>query len=102
MIECLNTTNINNIKECIEYLDKLPIELIEYALKKTARIDRPSWKYAMSILDSYVQKGFTTLKQIQSDELQHKNKTNKNIEETQEEKTKRKIKELEELMNANK
>jgi len=102
MIECLNTTNINNIKECIEYLDKLPIELIEYALKKTARIDRPSWKYAMTVLDSYVQNGFRNLKEIEADELQHKSKTNKNIEETQEEKTKRKIKELEELMNANK
>ncbi len=73
MIECLNTTNINNIKECIEYLDKLPIELIEYALKKTSRIDRPSWKYAMSILDSYIQNGFTNLKEIEADELKFKN-----------------------------
>lgn len=90
MIECLNTTNINNIKECIEYLDKLPIELIEYALKKTARIDRPSWKYAMSILDSYAQNGFTNLKEIEADELKFKNKNkSERKEETFEEQVER-------------
>lgn len=74
MIECLNTTNTNNINECIEYLDKLPIDVIEYALKKTSRIDRPSWKYAMSILDSYVDNGITTLEKIKADELNFKSK----------------------------
>lgn len=90
MIECLNTTNINNIKECIEYLNKLPIELIEYALKKTSRVDRPSWKYAMSILDSYVQNGFTNLKEIEADELKFKNKNkSEKKEETFEEQVER-------------
>lgn len=90
MIECLNTTNINNIKECINYLDKIPIELIEYGLKKTSRIERPSWKYAMSILDSYVQNGFTNLKEIEADELKFKNKNkSEKKEETFEEQVER-------------
>ena len=73
MLETIGTTNINNIKECIDYLDKLPFELIEYALRKTARTDRPSWKYTIPILESYIDKGFKTLKQIEADELQFKN-----------------------------
>lgn len=90
MIECLNTTNTNNINECIEYLDKLPIDVIEYALKKTSRIDRPSWKYAMSILDSYVDNGITTLEKIKADELRFKNNNNKQSkEETFEEQVER-------------
>lgn len=90
MIECLNTTNTNNINECIEYLDKLPIDVIEYALKKTSRIDRPSWKYAMSILDSYVDNGITTLEKIKADELNFKSKNkSQKKEETFEEKVER-------------
>lgn len=90
MIKCLNTTNTNNINECIEYLDKLPIDVIEYALKKTSRIDRPSWKYAMSILDSYVDNGITTLEKIKADELNFKSKNkSQKKEETLEEKVER-------------
>ena len=90
MIECLNTTNTNNINECIEYLDKLPIDVIEYALKKTSRIDRPSWKYAMSILDSYVDNGITTLEKIKVDELNFKSKNkSQKKEETFEEQVER-------------
>lgn len=105
MIECLNTTNTNNIMECIEYLDKIPIELIEYGLKKTARTQFPSWKYAMTILDDYVKKGFTNLEQVKADELNFKSQLVKNEtkEETEEEKIARKTRELEEAMkNANK
>ena len=90
MIECLNTTNTNNINECIVYLDKLPIDVIEYALKKTSRIDRPSWKYAMSILDSYVDNGITTLEKIKADELNFKSKNkSQKKEETFEEQVER-------------
>ena len=74
MIECLNTTNTNNILECTSYLEKMPIEVIEYALKKTARISQPNWKYAMSILDSYVQKNIDTLEKAKADDLSFKSK----------------------------
>ena len=52
MIETIGTTNINNIMECVNYLDKLPVELIEYALRKTARVQHPSWQYTIPILES--------------------------------------------------
>lgn len=97
MIETIGTTNINNIKECINYLDKLPIELIEYALRKTARIERPSWQYTIPILESYINKGFKRIEEVKADDLKHKNKNNYTWqEETEEEKNKRKLKALEE------
>lgn len=73
-IETIGSTNINNIKECIEYLNKLPLEVIEYALKVTAR-NNAKWNYARAILDSYVDKNLNTLEKIQADEIQFKNKT---------------------------
>lgn len=79
-IETLGSTNTNNIKECISYLDKLPIEVIEYALKKTAR-KGAKWDYAMTILDSYVDKKLDTLEKVQADEIEFKNKTIKKEKE---------------------
>lgn len=73
-IETLGSTNINNIQECISYLDKLPVEVIEHALKKTAR-KSANWDYAMTILDSYINKGIDTLEKVQNDEIEFKNKT---------------------------
>lgn len=90
MIETIGTTNINNIKECIDYLDELPLELIEYALRKTARIERPSWQYTIPILESYIDKGFKTIDEVKADDLKHKNKnTLVTKEETLQEKTER-------------
>ena len=102
-IETMGSTNISNIRECIKYLDNLPVEVIEHALRKTAR-KGAKWDYAMTILDSYVEKELNTLEKVQADEIEFKNKTSKNteVEETEEEKTKKKIKDLEERMNANK
>lgn len=73
-IETLGSTNLNNIRECIEYLDKLPLEVIEYALKITAR-NNAKWNYARTILDNYVEKELNTLEKIQADEIEFKNKT---------------------------
>lgn len=75
-IETLGSTNINNIKECITYLDKLPFDVIEYALKKTAR-KGANWDYAMTILDNYVEKKINTLEKVKADELEFKNKAEK-------------------------
>lgn len=97
MLQTIGTTNINNIKECIDYLEKLPIELIEYALRKTARIERPSWQYTIPILESYIIKGFKSIEEVKADDLKHKNKNNYTWqEETEEEKNKRKLEALEE------
>lgn len=73
-IETLGSTNLSNIQECITFLDKLPIEVIEYALKKTAR-KSANWDYAMTILDSYVSKGINTLEKVKADEIEFKNNT---------------------------
>ena len=102
-LETIGSTNLNNIQECISYLDKLTYEVIEYALKKTAR-KGAKWDYAMTILDSYVEKKLDTIEKVQADEIEFKNKTVKteNREETAEEINARKMKELEEaLRNAN-
>lgn len=100
MIETIGTTNINNITECIGYLDKLPFALIEYALRKTARIQRPSWQYAIPILNGYIKKGFKTVEEAQADDMNFKSKNNNTVkEETEEEKTARKIRELEKSRN---
>ena len=100
MLETIGTTNINNIYECCNYLDKLPMELIEYALRKTARIDRPSWQYTIPILESYIDKGFKTIQEVEADDLVYKSKNKQTqIEETEEEKNARKLRELEEAIN---
>lgn len=78
MIETIGTTNINNIKECVDYLDRLPFELIEYALRKTARIERPSWQYAIPILEGYISKNIKTLEEAKADDLRHKEYKGKN------------------------
>lgn len=93
MIECLNTTNTNNIMECTEYLEKMPIEVIEYALKKTARISQPNWKYAMSILDSYVQKNIDTLEKAKADDLNFRTNNNKKGQELTKEEREKKLQE---------
>ena len=94
-VETLGSTNLNNIRECIDYLDKLPFEVIEYALKKTAR-KGAKWDYAITILNSYVEKKLDTLEKVQADEIEFKNKThNGDKEETEEERQARIIKELE-------
>lgn len=35
-IECIGSTNLNAISECLSYLDNLPLEVIEIALIKTS------------------------------------------------------------------
>lgn len=59
-------------------------------MKITAR-KGAKWDYAMTILDSYVDKKLNTLEKIQVDEIEFKNKTNKNTEkqETKEERIER-------------
>lgn len=81
IIETIGTTNINNTKECIDYLEKLPIDLIEYALRKTARIERPSWQYTIPILESYISKNFKSIEEVKADDLKNKKKNNYTLKE---------------------
>ena len=50
LIETIGSTNITVTQEVISYLDDLPVDVIEYALKKTAR-KGARWDYAQSILN---------------------------------------------------
>ena len=68
--------NITVIQEAIEYLNDLPLEVIEYALKKTAR-KGAKWDYAQSILNDYIKRGLKTLEAVQADDIAFKNRNNK-------------------------
>lgn len=87
-LETIGSTNINNIKECIEYLDKLEYEVIEYALKQTARVGA-KWNYTKAILDNYVSENINTLEKVTTKEIEFKNKNKKQVEEHKETKEER-------------
>lgn len=87
-LETIGSTNINNIKECIEYLDKLEYEVIEYALKQTARAGA-KWNYTKAILDNYVSENINTLEKVTTKEIEFKNKNKKQVEEHKETKEER-------------
>lgn len=95
-IKCIGSTNLNAIDECISYLKDLPFEVIERALLKTSEANG-GWKYAKKILNDWVKDGINTVEKVKTEELNFKNKKQQ-IEETEEEKIKRKIRELEEAI----
>ena len=61
-----------NIKECTNYLNHLPVELIEYALIKTGMAKNPNWQYTKIILNSWLAKGIDTLPKVKQDEKEFK------------------------------
>ena len=66
-IKCLNSYNTFAIEECISFLDDLPCEIIEEALKKTGRIKQPNWNYCKSILDDWVKKNIDTIEKVNAE-----------------------------------
>ncbi len=66
-IECLNSYNTFAIEECISFLDNLPCEVIEEAIKKTGRIKQPNWKYCKAILDDWVKKNINTIEKVNAE-----------------------------------
>jgi hypothetical protein len=92
-IETIGSTNINNIRECIEYLNYMDVDTIEYALKKTARAGA-KWNFTIAILENYKDNNIKTLKEAQAQDLQYKN-NKKPAQETDEERLAREIKEME-------
>ena len=64
-LECVGSTNLNAISECISYLDDLPYEVIESVLIRTSRIKNPNWAYAKVILDDYVRKRIDSLAKVE-------------------------------------
>ena len=65
-----------NINECINYLNHLPIELVEYALIRTGMIKNPTWLYTKKILNSWLAKGINTLQKVKQDEKEFKKNNN--------------------------
>ena len=95
-IECTASTNLNAINECLSYLDDLPLEVIEIALNKTSEVNG-GWKYAKTILNSWVEQKIDTVEKVKTEELKFKNK-NKPREETEEQRKERRRKEMEEII----
>lgn len=75
-IECVGSTNLNAIQECISYLDDLPYEVIEVALIKSSE-KNGGWKYAKTILQNWLAAGIKTIEQVKAEELNFKNKGRK-------------------------
>ncbi len=99
-IECTGSTNLNAIEECLSYLQELPLEVIEIALEKTSEVNG-KWKYAKKILNDWVESKINTIEKVTAEEINFRNKS-KPLEETDEEKIKRRTKELEDQINGNK
>ena len=95
---CISSTNLNAIDECLSYLDDLPLEVIEIALEKTSDANG-NWKYAKKILNDWVKLKINTVEKVKLEDQKFKNKTK---EENEEERVKRRTKELEDYINANK
>ena len=94
-IKCIGSTNLNAISECISYLEDLPREVIEIALKKTSEVNG-KWKYTKVILNNWVENRIDTVEKVQAEDLKFKNK--KQNEETEEERQARILKEMEESL----
>lgn len=75
-INCIGSTNLNAIEECISYLDDFPYEVIEVALKKTSEVNG-KWNYAKKILQDWLKTGIKTIEQVQAEEFNFKNKGKK-------------------------
>lgn len=103
IIENLGNTNLTVIQEAISYINDFPIEVIEEALKRTARKQK-KWDYAKGILNRWLESKLDTLQKIQANDIEFKNNIVKveNKEETEEERKQRIIKEMEGIKDADK
>lgn len=93
LIETIGNTNLTVMKEAISYLEDLPIEVIKEALVRTARKQK-KWDYTRGILDNWVDEKINTLEKVVAKDMEFKGKNNF-VNETEEEKLARKLKELE-------
>lgn len=82
-IECLGSTNLNAIQECISYLDDLPIEVIRIALQKTADANA-NWKYTKTILNNWVTKKIDSVEKVKIEDENFKSKRNNTFNQQEE------------------
>lgn len=81
-----------------DYLKDMDKELIIKAIKIASISNKRNGNYIKGILNDWSKKGFKNILDVENEEQEFKNKTQKQ-EETEDEKIKRKIKELEESLN---
>lgn len=86
-----------------DYAKEMPYDVIIYAMKKAVEANVRTIQYIKGTLNNWQNAGVKSLIQAEEESRRFKNNKQENIkEETEEEKTKKKIKDLEERMNANK
>lgn len=86
-----------------DYYNDMDGELIIEAIKKSVLANSRNGRYINGILRDWRNKGFKTLIDAKNEEERFKKEyVNEHVEESEEEKIKRKTRELEEAMNANK
>lgn len=66
-LKYLNTVNNFSLGECIEYLDRLPLEVIIEALKVTSKVCKPHWNYTKAVLDDWVKRRIDSISKIELD-----------------------------------
>lgn len=83
MMECLGTNpSMSVLRECVEYREKLPDELIKRALEITGR-NNAHWSYTRAILDNYIKNNIKTVEQAELNSKKRKTTqtTNENTRE---------------------
>ncbi len=85
------------------YAEEMPFDMVIYAMQISVEANKKTIKYIKAILNNWQNKGFKNLIDVKNEEKEFKlSKGEIDQEETEEERMQRKIKELEEHMNANK
>lgn len=82
----------------------MDIEVIIYAMQLSVEANKRNIQYIKAILNNWSKSGIKTLLQAKEENQSYKSKKDilkNNIDETDEEKTARKIKELEAIINEN-
>lgn len=74
---CLNTSNQEMIRDCSNYLDRLPFSVIDWVLVRTSGIEKPNWNYAKKVLDDFVKRKIDSLEKIEEDQERYKKSKNR-------------------------
>ena len=84
------------------YLKDMDYEVVIFAMKKAVEANVRTIQYIKGTLNNWSKAGVKTLIEAQNENQRFKNKKEENIEETEEERIRREVKEMEErLKNAN-
>lgn len=68
----------------IEYLNKLPLDVIKYAINETMMLNRPSVQYLRNILLSYIKNNIKSIEDINKQAMEHMENREKSRKEEEE------------------